>query len=134
MKASIAPLFFLSVISASLDAQVTESNATTDEMRANKLVDWIQNQGQDIRVKATNRLVRKSEDPEFVRRELIDLYINTCVQIEYLKQLYAFQSVNESREFMNEWGKWNRKEVSDAEDKAIRLLDILSRMPAPKSK
>ena len=60
MKASIAPLFFLSVISASLDAQVTESNATTDEMRANKLVDWLENQGRDIRLKATNRLVQKS--------------------------------------------------------------------------
>ena len=134
MKASVFPLFFLCVISASLDAQVTESNATTDEMRASKLVDWLTSQGQDIRLKETNRLVRKSEDPEFVRRELIDLYINTRVHIEYLNQLYAFQSANQSPAFMYEWGKSNRKEISDAEDKAIRLLDILSRMPVPKSK
>ena len=134
MKILIVPLFFLSAISGSLVAQVSESKARYGEMDMIKLADWMTNQGRTIREKATDRLVRKSEEPEFVRKELIDLYINIRVQIEYLNQLYAYTALNSEPAFLSEWGKSNRKEVSEAEDRAIRVLDILSKMPAPKVK
>jgi len=129
MKILIVPLYFVSAVSGSLVAQEHESK---DSLA--KYGEWMVNEGKTIKEKATNRLVRKSEEPEFVRKELIDLYINTRVQIEYLNQAYVYQATHSEVAVFIKWSESNRKEVAELEDRAIRLLDILSRMPAPKVK
>ena len=129
MKILIVPMYFVSAVSGSLVAQEHDSKDSLT-----KFAEWTANEGKTIREKATDRLVRKSEEPEFVRKELIDLYINTRVRIEYLNQVYAYQATHSSVAVFTKWSESNRKEVAEAEDRAIRLLDILSRMPAPKVK
>ena len=96
-----------------------------------ELAKW--NQGvQAMKLKATDRLIALSERPDFVRSQAVEMYINASVELVYCQQYEALlYGSNLPVKMKGDMAEDNRKKISEQTEIALRLLDILSRLPAP---
>ena len=86
----------------------------------------------EMRQKVVGRLMSLSGQSDFVRLQAVEMYINTSAELEYCKQYEALIYGNNlplklQADMVND----NRKKIKEHTEVILRLLDILSRLPAP---
>ena len=94
-----------------------------------ELTKWTQ-RAPEMKQKVVGRLMSMSDQPGFVRRQAVEMFINTSAEIEYCKQYEALIFENNlplmvQKDLVDD----NRKKIKEHTEVVLRLLDILSRLP-----
>jgi hypothetical protein len=85
-----------------------------------------------MKQKVVGRLMSMSDQPDFVRRQAVEMFINTSAELERCKQYEALIYQNDlPLKFQGDLAADNRKTIKEHTEVILRLLDILSRLPAP---
>lgn len=95
--------------------------------------EWMIKEGKKIRDAEEVRIRAESADPNFVHKEVLELYIGVKSSIK-VKQQFVFSLMGEKS--TKEYAKIlddQFRDIDKLKEQQVRLLEILSRLPSQKS-
>ena len=97
----------------------------------NELAKWNE-RVPEMKQKVVVRLMSMSDKPDFVRRQAVEMFINSSAEIEYCKQYGALIYGSKLPQMIkDDLAEANSKTLKEHTEVVLRVLDILSRLPAP---
>lgn len=94
-----------------------------------KVTSWLLKEGSQIQDKETARLKVAKGGQDFIRDELLELYIEAKSSLKMQREfhLYCFQEM--STEEFSFHSKTQKMEMRENEERVLRILEILSSIP-----
>ena len=134
-------LMFVAILSAQVFGQEQGKPKVSPPQSGNPSLDyadWILSEGRAVQDQEEKRVRKLAQDPDFVRNELIEEYILVKVRIAFKRRELVFFSSNPNPDLdfkgnMDFREKYS-KSLEDEQAKALRILELLSRIPPPQAK
>jgi hypothetical protein len=94
-----------------------------------KVTSWLLKEGSKIQDKEAARLKMAKGGQDFIRDELLNLYIEAKSSLEMQRAFYVYCFKELSTEEFSGLSKTQKAEIMESEERALRILEILSRLP-----
>ena len=127
-------LVFLSILPIALLAQpAPKGESGLKLLDSEKVFSWMSKEGQKIRDNEITRLKLETGKPDFIRNELLALYFDIQSDLAFQRAYFTFLFTKMGSEEFATHSKAIKIEIREKEELALRLLEILSKMPAANS-
>jgi hypothetical protein len=116
-----------------LDLFAQSSANTSPDLKfadTEKMMTWLLKKGPEMKDKEIARLKNEKDKQGFVRDELLELYIEVQSDLKVQREFYVYCFKEMGSEEFSFHSKSQKKEMKENEERAIRILEILSKMPA----